>query len=168
MTILSQIATEPRHSAGCWHSCRTPASRSARSHMGQVDLDARTITISWQSPSARLPRPRQPRRRLPGPLTVTDPTPCRRVAPGSPKSKTGWRVIPLTPWATAALARWQRWPQTTHGLVWPGRTTSRAWAPEPGQRPRQVARHPEGCRGRPPKREALPRPRIRHSTATCS
>lgn len=37
-----------------------------------------------------------------------------------PKSKKGWRVIPLVPWMSDALARWREVaPVSPHGLVWP-------------------------------------------------
>ncbi|ACZ29636.1 integrase family protein [Xylanimonas cellulosilytica DSM 15894] len=57
-----------------------------------------------------------------------------------PKSKAGWRVIPLTPWMEAALREWQPMcPDNPWGLVWPavrlsrGKTTPRVLPQTPNR-----------------------------------
>ena len=40
-----------------------------------------------------------------------------------PKSRAGWRVIPMVPWIRAALQAWRDVaPDSPHGLVWPTQT----------------------------------------------
>jgi len=50
-----------------------------------------------------------------------------------PKSKAGWRVIPLISWAAQSLEEWREIaPDNPHGLVWPGRIDRRgAWPRNP-------------------------------------
>lgn len=90
----------------------------------QVDLDAGTITVSWQLQ----PLPyRIPRDRTSG-FRVPDGYEARRLKGAlhlvRPKSKAGWRVIPIVPVMTAALSAWrdrstELIPDNPHGLVWP-------------------------------------------------
>ena len=169
VTILSQIATEPRHSR--WVLALLQGLRQAEAlglTWSQVDLDARTITISWQAQAlAYLDRDNPD-----AGFRVPDGYETRHLVGAwhlvRPKSKAGWRVIPLTPWAAAALARWQEVaPDNPHGLVWPGRTTSKGvWPRNPAsdrdewhaiQKAAGVA-HPSGRRYHVHE--------IRHSTAT--
>lgn len=83
-----------------------------------VDLDARLMTLSWQlQPLTYADREREtfqiPRgfeaRRMSGALHLV-----------RPKSKSGWRVIPIVSWLADALERWRLiCPDSPHGLVWP-------------------------------------------------
>jgi integrase len=85
-----------------------------------INLEARELTLDWQL--------------QPLPYTVArDRTSGFRVPRGyearqvdgalhlvRPKSKAGWRVIPLVPWMAAALEAWREVaPANRHGLVWP-------------------------------------------------
>lgn len=134
----------------------------------QVDLDAGTLTVSWQAKSLRYREKGNPDAgfRIPDGYEVRHLVGAAHLV--RPKSKAGWRVQPLVPWASNALAVWQKTaPPNPHGLVWPGRIDrSGAWPRNPAtdrdqweaiQRAVGVA-HPTG------------RPyhvhEIRHSTAT--
>lgn len=89
----------------------------------EVDLDRATLTISWQLQPLpyNIPRDRSSGFRVPDGYEV-------RQLDGSlhlvrPKSRKGWRVIPLVPWMRDALAYWKTESDirsdNTHGLVWP-------------------------------------------------
>jgi integrase len=85
-----------------------------------VDLEAEALTISWQMQS--LPY-LDPRDRAKG-FRVPDGYEARHLSGAyhlvRPKSKAGWRVIPLVPWAAGALRTWRtKAPASPHGLVWP-------------------------------------------------
>ena len=86
----------------------------------QVDLDAGTIAVSWQLQ----PLPYNIARDRSSGFRVPDGYEARQLH-GSlhlvrPKSKAGWRVIPLVPWMRTALAVWHdNAPTSPHGLVWP-------------------------------------------------
>lgn len=86
----------------------------------EVDLDAGSLTISWQLQSLPYLDANDRRKGF----RIPDGYEARRLSGAyhlvRPKSKAGWRVIPLVPWATAALRRWQQIsPPSPHGLVWP-------------------------------------------------
>ena len=86
----------------------------------EIDFDAELITVAWQLQ----PLPYR---------VLRDPSSGFRVPDGyesvqvrgrwhlvRPKSKAGWRVLPLLPWLATALKRWQALaPTNEHGLVWP-------------------------------------------------
>lgn len=86
----------------------------------EVDLERATLTISWQLQPLpyNIPRDRASGFRVPDGYEV-------RQLDGSlhlvrPKSKKGWRVIPLVPWMRDALAYWREVGGVNpHGLVWP-------------------------------------------------
>lgn len=83
-----------------------------------VDLDAGTLDVSWQLQA--LPY----LDRKAGTFKIPDGYEARRLHGAThlvrPKSRSGWRVIPLVPWMTAALATWRAAaPESPHGLVWP-------------------------------------------------
>lgn len=87
---------------------------------GSVDFDARVITVSWQL--KRLPYV-VARDRASG-FRVPQGYEARQVYGGlhlvRPKTKAGWRVIPMVPWMADALTAWKYdCPATTVGLVWP-------------------------------------------------
>lgn len=130
----------------------------------EVDLDAEQLTISWQlqglpyldkkdrSKGFRIPDGYEARQ-LDGRLHLV-----------RPKSKAGWRVIPLVPWAVDALRTWRTTaPASPHGLVWHGpdgrpvdiRDDSEEWRDI--QRKAEIA-HPSG--------RFYEGHEIRHSTAT--
>ena len=85
-----------------------------------VDLETGTLTLSWQL--QRLPYAIKGDRG--SGFQVPDGYETRRLEGAyhlvRPKSKAGWRVIPLVPWATQALREWQTAaPPSPRGLVWP-------------------------------------------------
>lgn len=86
-----------------------------------VDLDAGTLTISWQQ--QQLPYLNRDK----GTFRVPYGFESRRLERSThlvrPKSRKGWRVIPLVPWMTSALRAWREaGPDSPHGLVWPAIT----------------------------------------------
>lgn len=86
----------------------------------EVDLEAEQLTVSWQLQS--LPYIDKADRSKG--FLVPDGYEARRLSGAyhlvRPKSKAGWRVIPLVPWAADALRRWQDiTPQSPYELVWP-------------------------------------------------
>lgn len=94
---------------------------------GCVDLDGGTLDVSWQL--QRLPYEDRAAEAFRVPRNYV----CRRLAGAAhlvrPKSVTGRRIIPLVPWMTDALTRWQEIaPPNPHGLVWAedGRPTRKA------------------------------------------
>lgn len=83
-----------------------------------------SLTISWQAKSLRYRDRNDPSKGF----LMPDGYEARHIIGSThlvrPKSKAGWRVIPLVPWATTALRDWREIaPDNPHGLVWPGRTT---------------------------------------------
>lgn len=81
-----------------------------------------------------------------------------------PKSKAGWRVIPLLPVMTTALEQWrEHGPSSPHGLVWPAVDGSPLTAPEDAEawRALQAAAKVAHPSGRPYKGHEA-----RHATAT--
>ena len=86
----------------------------------EVDLDDGLLTISWQLQS--LPYIDKSDRRKG--FLIPDGYEARRLSGAyhlvRPKSKAGWRMIPLVPWAAHALREWRDIaPPSPHGLVWP-------------------------------------------------
>lgn len=97
----------------------------------QVDLDAETLTVSWQLQA--LPyldkRDRSAGFRIPDGYEARQVD--RRMHLVRPKSQAGWRVIPLVTHMADALRVWQRLaPVSPHGLVWPAADRSPASAVE--------------------------------------
>jgi integrase len=85
-----------------------------------VDLDNETLRIEWQLQS--LPYA-DPANRKAG-FRIPDGYEARQLRGAyhlvRPKTKKGFRVIPLVPWATQALRQWKAdAPKNPHGLVWP-------------------------------------------------
>jgi integrase len=87
----------------------------------QVDLDAGTLTISWQLKNLRYNVKGDPSKGF----QIPDGYEARHLVGAShlvrPKSVAGWRKIPLVPWAVSALRKWREIaPVNDMGLVWPG------------------------------------------------
>lgn len=83
-----------------------------------VDFEAGTIDVSWQLQA--LPY----RDRKAQTFRVPDGFEVRRLSGAlhlkRPKSKDGFRIIPLVPWMADALLAWREVaPPSPHGLVWP-------------------------------------------------
>lgn len=90
----------------------------------EVDLNAGQMTVCWQSQSLRYLDERDPERGF----RIPDGYEARHLIGSThlvrPKSKAGWRTMPLIPWAQTTLREWNEVaPDNEHGLVWPGRTT---------------------------------------------
>lgn len=86
----------------------------------EVDLDRELMTVSWQLQSL----PYLDKSDHSRGFRVPDGYDARQIAGAAhlvrPKSRAGWRVIPLVPWAGDALARWREvCPPSPDGLVWP-------------------------------------------------
>lgn len=95
-----------------------------------VDLDAGKITVAWQIKSLRYRERGNPD----AGFVVPDGYEARHLAGAvhlvRPKSRKGWRVVPLVPWAVAALRTWQEVaPVNPHNLVWPGSYRRKQWWP---------------------------------------
>lgn len=94
-----------------------------------VDLDERTIDVSWQLKALpyNVPRDRSSGFRVPVGFTAKPVRGALHLV--RPKTARGRRVIPIVPWFADALTRWRDdetarlaelgrdWP--SHGLVWP-------------------------------------------------
>lgn len=89
-----------------------------------VDLERGLLTISWQLQ----PLPYRVTRDVRSGFRVPDGYEARqlrgRMHLVRPKSKAGWRVIPLVPWMRSALVTWREHQDAAgapnpHGLVWP-------------------------------------------------
>lgn len=121
--ILGHVATLPDGSR--WALAFLQGLRQAEAlglTWDQVDLEAGSLTVSWQIKSLRY-------------LDRSDPTLGFQMPDGyevrhlvgathlvRPKTTAGWRVQPLVPWAVNALTEWRQIaPNNPHGLVWPGR-----------------------------------------------
>lgn len=135
-----------------------------------VDLDAGTLTIEWQLAELKY------RDRAAGTFVVPDGYDARHLVGAyhlvRPKTRAGWRVVPLVPWLRGELAAWRDvWPPNPWGLVWvatddrPGRGGTPI--PRSTKRDRkefvrlQVAAHVRHQAGRP----YVPH-ETRHTTAT--
>lgn len=89
----------------------------------QIDLDAATLTISWQMKSLRYLDRSDPSKGF----QMPDGYEARQLVGAThlvrPKSKAGWRVQPLVEGVVNALRVWRAIaPENAHGLVFPGRT----------------------------------------------
>lgn len=89
----------------------------------QVDLERRTLTVSWQVKSLRYVDRADPS----AGFVMPDGYEARHLVGAThlvrPKSAAGWRVQPLVGWAANTLKTWREVaPENPHGLVWPGRT----------------------------------------------
>lgn len=87
----------------------------------QVDLERQQLTVSWQLKSLRYIDQANPA----AGFQMPDGYEARHLIGAThlvrPKSKAGWRVIPLVDWAVDALDRLQETaPPNNLGLVWPG------------------------------------------------
>lgn len=89
-----------------------------------VDLEAGTITVSWQLQALRyaVPRDRSSGFRIPDGYEARHLKGALHLV--RPKTKAGWRVIPIVPVMREALAAWREAqrdliPDNPHGLVWP-------------------------------------------------
>lgn len=86
----------------------------------QVDLDRGALVLSWQLQPLpyRVTRDRASGFRTPDGYEATQLD--GRLHLVRPKSRAGWRVIPLVPWMVTALEKWQKVaPDNPYGLVWP-------------------------------------------------
>lgn len=85
-----------------------------------IDLDAGTLDVSWQLQSLPYRRPRDPS----SGFRVPDGYEARHLIHAyhltRPKTASGQRIIPLVPWAVAALRAWREdgWTPNPWGLVW--------------------------------------------------
>lgn len=124
MAVLKVAAGEPDGSR--WALAFLQGLRQAEAlglTWDQVDLDAGTLTISWQLKSLRYLDAANPAEGF----AMPDGYEARHLTGAThlvrPKSAAGWRVIPLIEWGENALRTWQDLsPTNPHGLVWPGRT----------------------------------------------
>lgn len=87
---------------------------------GCVDLEANSLTISWQLQ----PLPYRIARDTSSGFRVPDGYEAQRLKGRwhlvRPKSKAGWRVVPIVPWLSTTLAAWHTVaPASPHDLVWP-------------------------------------------------
>lgn len=83
-----------------------------------VDLDKGLITISWQLQALPYADRKAGTFRIPDGYEVRQLD--RSLHLVRPKSRKGWRVIPLVPWMTSTLRTWRDIaPPSPHGLVWP-------------------------------------------------
>lgn len=85
-----------------------------------VDFDKRLITVSWQLQ----PLPYADQRDRAKGFRLPDGYEARRLVDAlhlvRPKTRSGWRVIPMVPWFHKALLAWRDLaPANPHGLVWP-------------------------------------------------
>lgn len=86
----------------------------------RVDFTNGEIELSWQLQ----PLPYRIKRDTSSGFRVPDGYEARQLAGRlhlvRPKSKAGWRVIPMVPWMQTALESWRdQAPDSPHGLVWP-------------------------------------------------
>lgn len=99
-----------------------------------IDLERRTLTISWQMQ----PLPYNVKRDRTSGFRVPDGHEAVQVRGRyhlvRPKSEAGWRVIPLVPWMHSALSTWiDVMPDNPHGLLWyppvgdPAKLDDEAW-----------------------------------------
>lgn len=110
------------------HSSRTAAALLQGMRQGEalgltwgcVDLDANALTISWQLQ----PLPYGVARDTSSGFRIPDGYEAQQLKGRwhlvRPKSKAGWRVVPIVPWLSTTLAAWRTVaPTSSHGLVWP-------------------------------------------------
>jgi integrase len=85
-----------------------------------IDDDAATLDVSWQLQPLPYNRPHDTKSgfRIPDGYEVRHLVGAWHLV--RPKSKAGFRVIPLVPWMATALAEWrEQAPASPWGLVWP-------------------------------------------------
>jgi len=134
----------------------------------EVDLDAGTLTVCWQAKSLRYVEKGNPA----AGFLVPDGYEARRLVGSThlvrPKSKAGWRVMPLVPWAVTALRDWREIaPENPHGLVWCGRTTKAGtWPRNPASDIDQWEAIQQGAGVAHPSGRPFGTHEIRHTTAT--
>lgn len=98
-----------------------------------VDLNAPALAVAWQVKSL----PYRVRRDPSSGFLLPDGFEARHLIGAThlvrPKSEAGQRVMPLVPWAAAALREWQQITEPNpHGLVWAGRADrSGTWPRNP-------------------------------------
>jgi integrase len=85
-----------------------------------IDFERGLMTIDWQLQAL----PYRVKRDKTSGFRIPDGYECRQLAGAvhlvRPKSKAGWRVIPMVPWMRTALLTWREIaPESAHGLVWP-------------------------------------------------
>jgi integrase len=123
MAVLAHVATMPDGSR--WALAFLQGIRRGEA-LGltweQIDLDVGTLTVSWQLQALRYLDPKDKSRGF----VIPDGYEARHLIGAKhlvrPKSRKGWRVQPLVPWAVNALRDWQEIaPANAHGLVYPGR-----------------------------------------------
>lgn len=86
----------------------------------RVDLDAGLVTVEWELQSLPYAEPRNPA----SGFRIPDGLPVRHLVDGyhllPPKSRAGFRVVPLVPAMREALEDWKAIaPDNPHDLVWP-------------------------------------------------
>jgi len=85
-----------------------------------IDFEAETMTLAWQLKPLpyKVPRDRSSGFRIPRGYEVVHLVDAYHLV--RPKTKAGWRVVPLVPWMVQALAAWRDIaPENPWGLVWP-------------------------------------------------
>lgn len=133
-----------------------------------VDLDAGTVTVAWQVKNLKYREKGNPA----AGFVVPDGYEARHLVGAQhlvrPKSRKGWRVVPLVPWAAAALREWRAIaPANKHGLVWPGRTTKAGtWPRNPASDIDQWAAIQRAAGIAHPAGRPYGTHEIRHTTAT--
>ena len=99
----------------------------------EVDLEDESLTICWQVKGLTYRDRANPK----AGFIVPDGYEARQIAGTKhlvrPKSKAGWRKMPLVEWGTAALVEWRELaPENPQGLVWPGSANKRGvWPRDP-------------------------------------
>lgn len=87
----------------------------------EVDLDAGTLRVSWQLQVLPYVDKADRSKGFQVPDGYEAKQLDKAVHLVRPKSKAGWRVLPLVPWVVDALRHWREVaPVSPHGLVWPG------------------------------------------------
>lgn len=83
-----------------------------------VDFDTNTITVAWQTVSIKYADKKAGTFTYPTDYEVRQIKGTRHLA--RPKTRSGWRVVPMVPWMRSALLEWrERAPENPWGLVWP-------------------------------------------------
>jgi integrase len=121
LAILEVATTRP--DASRWAAALLQGMRPAETlglTRDMVDLEARELTLAWQL----LPLPYKVKYDRTSGFRVPRGYEARQVDGAlhlvRPKSKAGWRVIPLVPWMAASLEAWfEIAPANRHGIVWP-------------------------------------------------
>jgi integrase len=120
VAILETAATHPN--ASRWVAAFLQGMRQAEClglTWDAIDFTNDDIALSWQLQ----PLPYKIARDRDSGFRIPDRYEARQVRGRlhlvRPKSKSGWRVIPMVPWMRTSLETWQAIaPETPHGLVW--------------------------------------------------